>query len=472
MKIMNTKKLNKITSTLLIITLSITSLTSTSIFAAKKPHFEEGEVEKPTAEANEFKSEGVIIDREKNEEITPIHATPSYMESDEYKLVDNYIIDIRTIPIRIKYFSPTYLNYKKVAENTVKSNLYAAGGNEYNLNLIKNTMRTLPSQKTTANNTLKNLQSSLNQLISHGVHSGPQYEALVSGIQEVSIAIATIDATNASLSQAALGYGSAVRMINNLDSNSNMSYLNNTLSKSLINAFLSYKQLEHYILLLDKQMYLYQDMFKLYRKNYYLGIATSEEVQQYLLNYENAKKTRNNIKATAKNVKEMIAINLGYERKDFDKLYFAEPTVDLTYALETSPSIHYDQAYNSNKAYNDIRSAKRADSKNPGSTADNIRQEKLDTTKNKIIIKLDSLYDSMRICLYKYNASVYLQEIININEIANNRKLENNLVSELEHRGLTVKNDADRLSYITTKYDLIKSTVNYHYAILGIMDID
>ena len=468
----NNIKKNIIISSVLILSLSFSTLVLNSVFAAKKPHFEEGEVKKPTGEINEFKSEGIIIDKEKNDEITPIHATPSYMESDEYKLVDNYIIDIRTIPNRIKYFSPTYLNYKKVAENTVKSQLYAAGGNEYNLNLIKNTMRTLPSQKDTANKTLKNLQASLNQLISHGIHSGPQYDALVSGIEEVSIAIATIDATNVSLSQAALGYGSAVRMLNNIDSNSNMAYLNNTLSKSLINAFLSYKQLEHYILLLDKQVYLYQDMFKLYRKNYNLGLATSEEVQQYLLNYENAKKTRNNIKATAKNVKEMIAINLGYERKDFDKLYFAEPTVDLTYANETSPSIHYDQAYNSNKAYNDIRSAKRVDSKNPGSTADAIKDEKLEATKNKIIVKLDSLYDTMKVSLYKYNASVYLQEMININEISNNRKLENNLVSEVEYRGLTVKNDADRLAYLTTKYDLIKSTVNYHYAILGILDID
>ena len=168
----------------------------------------------------------------------------------------------------------------------------------------------------------------------------------------------------------------------------------------------------------------------------------------------------------------MIAINLGYERKDFDKLYFAEPTVDMTYAYEESPSVHYDQAYNSNQAYNNIRSAKRVDAKNPGSTADAIREERLNATKEKIIAKLDNLYDTMKICLYKYNASVYSQEIINLTEIANNRKLENNLVSEVEYRGLVVKNEADRLSFITTKYDLIKSTVNYHYAILGIMDIE
>lgn len=472
MKNIKNKKLNIVVTSLLALSLTLTSLPASVVFAAKKPHFEEGEVEKPTAESKEYKSEGVIIDKEKNEEINPIHATPSYMLSDEYKLVDNFIIDIRTIPTRIKYFSPTYLNYKKVAENTVKSNLYAAGGNEYNLNLIKNTMRTLPSQKNTANNTLKRLQSSLNELISHGVHSGPQYDALVSGIREANIAIATIDATNVNLSQAAIGYGSAVRMINNIDSNSNMEYLNNTLSKSLINAFLSYKQLEHYIMLLDKQVSLYQDMFNLYRKNYSLGLATSQEVQQYLINLENSKKTRNNIKATAKNVKEMIAINLGYERKDFDKLYFAEPNVDLTYAYETSPSIHYDQAYNSNQAYNNIRSAKRVDSKNPDSTADAIRQEKLEATKIKIITKLDSLYDAMRICLYEFNASVYLQEIVNLNEIGNKRKLDNNLVSDMEYRGLVVKNDADKLALFTTKYDFIKSTVNYHYAILGIMDID
>ena len=468
----NNMKKNIIISSVLILSLSFSPLVVNSVFAAKKPHFEEGEVEKPTGEASNYKSEGLIIDQSKNEEITPIHATPSYMESDEYKLVDNFIIDIRTIPIRIKYFSPTYLNYKKVAENKVKTNLYAAGGDQYNLNLIKNTIKSLPGQKQTANNTLKNLQASLNQLISHGVHSGPQYDALVAGIQEVSIAIATIDATNVSLGQAAIGYGSAVRMINNIDSNSNMAYLNNTLSKSLINAFLSYKQLEHYLLLLDMQVNLYQDMFNLYRKNYNLGIATSQEVQQYLINYENAKKTRNNIKATAKNVKEMIAINLGYERKDFDKLFFAEPEVDFTYAYEASPSIHYDQAYNSNKAYNDIRSAKRVDSKNPGSTADAIRQEKLDQTKLKIITKLDSLFDEMRISLYKYNASEYTKEIINLNETANTRKLNNNLVSEMEYRGLVVKNEAERLGFFTTKYDMIKSTTNYHYAILGIMDID
>ena len=466
------KKLHRILSFLVILSLSFSFLSATDIFAAKKPHFEEGEVDKPTGEANAYKSEGIIIDKAKNEEINPLHATPSYIESEEYKLVDNFIIDIRTMPNRIKYFSPTYLNYKTVAENQVKTSLYAAGGNKYNLNLIKNTMRSLPSQKETASNTLKNLQASLNQLISHGIHSGPQYEALVSGIEEVSIAIATIDATNVSLSQAAIGYGSAVRMLNNIDSNSNMTYLNNTLSKSLINAFLSYKQLEHYIRLLDMQVSLYQDMFNLYRKNYELGLATSQEVQQYLINYENAKKTRNNIKATANNVKEMIAINLGYERKDFDKLYFAEPEVDLTYAYETSPSIHYEQAYNSNKTYNNIRSAARVDSKNPGSTADSIRQEKLDATKIKIITKLDRLYDEMRINLYKFNASVYSKEIISLNEIANNRKLENNLVSEMEYRGLVIKNEADRLAFFTTKYDFIKSTVNYHYGILGILDVD
>lgn len=470
-KVLN-KKLNSIISRILIASLLITYISTATSFAAKKNHIDEGEVSEPTGVPESYVSEAIIIDKEKKEEINPLHATPSYMELDEYKNVDNFIIDIKTVPNRIKYFSPTYLNYKKVAENAVKVGLYSAGGSEYNLNLIKNTARTLPSQKKEANSTLKDLQKTLDQLESHGIHSGPQYDAVVSGIQEVRIAIATIDATNMSLSQAAMGYGSAVRMLRNIDSNNNMEYLRNTLSKSLINAILSYKQLEHYEKLLNKQVSLYQEMFNLYNKNYQLGLSTTKEVRQYLVNLENAKKTRNNIKATAKNVKEMIAINLGYDIKDFDKLIFTEPELDITYAFEESPNGHYDQAYNSNKTYNSIRTEGRSDKKLPGSTGDAIRQEKLNATKEKIIVALDSLYDAMKISSYNYANSIYLTEIVNINEIANLRKLENNLVSDIEYRGLVVKNDADKLSLLTTKYDYLKSTINYHYAILGILDIE
>lgn len=441
-------------------------------FGAKKPNIDTGEVKEPSAEPKSYTSEGVIISEEKIDTIDPLHATPSYMEKDEYKEVDNFIIDIKTIPNRIKYFSPTYLNYRTTAENTVKMSLYGAGGSDYNNLLVKNTLKTLPSQKRDLNNTLKELNTTLDFLISHGITSGPQYEAVVNGIEEVSVGIATIDATSVSLSQAALGYGSAVRMINNIDNNSSMQMLNNTLSKSLINAFLSYKELEFYETILDKQVLLYTDMLSLYHKNYLLGINTSEEVRQYLINLENAKKTRHNIKATKKNVKEMIAINLGYERKDFDKLVFVEPEIDATYLFETSASSHYEQAYNSNSAYNTIRTSGRSDKKLPGTTGEELKNKRLEATKEKIINKLDSLYDILHISVYTYNATEYLNEVVKLNDEANLRKLQNNLVSNLEYRGLEIQNDANKMKVKTAKYDLIKNSVNYHYAILGIMDIE
>ena len=168
----------------------------------------------------------------------------------------------------------------------------------------------------------------------------------------------------------------------------------------------------------------------------------------------------------------MIAINLGYEKKDFDRLVFVEPEIDYTYLYEVSPSSHYEQAYNSNTVYNNIRTSGRSDKKLPGSTGDAIKEESLKQAKNKIINKLDYLFDTMKTSFYLYSESKYLSEIIKLNEEANKRKYDTNLVSDVEYEGLRVQNEANIMSLKTMKYDLIKNAINYKYAILGIMDIE
>ena len=50
---------------------------------------------------------------------------------------------------------------------------------------------------------------------------------------------------------------------------------------------------------------------------------------------------------------------------------------------------------------------------------------------------------------------------------ANLRKFQNNLISELEYKGLEIQNLANTLQVKTAKYDLINATNDYYYAALG-----
>ena len=60
-----------------------------------------------------------------------------------------------------------------------------------------------------------------------------------------------------------------------------------------------------------------------------------------------------------------------------------------------------------------------------------------------------------------------LKEICDINDEADKRKLENNLVSELEYKGLELQNLSNKLQVKVAKYNLINAINEYYYAALG-----
>ena len=89
------------------------------------------EVDMPIAEDDSSVSNGIIRSGRKIELVNPLNPTPSIAENmDEYNRVNSYNINLETIPLRIKYFAPTYKYAVSSAENTIRANLYIAGGGE------------------------------------------------------------------------------------------------------------------------------------------------------------------------------------------------------------------------------------------------------------------------------------------------------------------------------------------------------
>lgn len=431
------------------------------------------EVLEPKAEEkNITATSSVIIHEDSFHEVNPINPDPIGFNRDEYEFVNTYIIDIKTIPLRIQYFSPTYINAKATAENKAKVALYSAGGSEYTLQVLRNTINdTMPEEAKKYKKQLSTLENQLSKLEQNGITSGATYDAVVSGITQLNVAVKTIDATTTQLSTAVGGFTNALRTIGTLDTNRSLVYVKDLLSKNMISAFLSYKQLEFYTEVLNKQISLYQDIYNTYLENYRLGLATATEVQQHLLNLENTKTTSRQIRTTMSNVKSLIAINLGYDLDDIDKLVFVEPDVDLNYVYSIDINQDMNDAVNTNNDYINLRDAGMSDKKLPGSTSEEIYYELLDEKKNKILVSMETLYLSLLNKKFLFESSLFLEDIVKINNDANDRKLENNLVSNTEYNGLVVKNLANEMNVKIAKYNLINAINSYHYAVLGVLEV-
>lgn len=398
---------------------------------AKIDAFSNKEYAEPFGEPEEHFSENIIIDKNKIESLNPLNPTPSDVTKDEnYILVDNFNIDLRTLSYRVEYFSPTYLYAKEIAKNSLTTNIYISGGSLDNIDTLKNTIEALPSKNGVYSSTVKSLQSAIS------------------------------------------GYTKAYLLLKRIDNNINLINAKNQITKAMSTAIISYKQLEHVIKIYEEQVKLYDEIYKLHQKNALLGISTSKEVKKSQLDLENAKKDLFSYKNTYKHLKEVITLNLGYSLKDIDKLKFIDPVINEEYVNQINPVNDYQQACYSNSIYDSYRAGGHKNKKLPESTGKQVYDNILKNTEEKIITAIDKLYSNVIATKKKYEISEYDRETLTLNNNKAYNMKTNDLASNVEYIGLKVQNYATELNIATAKYDYINAINNYYYGSLGIVDIN
>ena len=267
-----------------------------------------------------------------------------------------------------------------------------------------------------------------------------------------------------------LGLGRALYNIGNVDNNNQITYARDEIVKNLKSAILSYLELNTYVSILEKQSKLYYDMYSLYKKNYELGVSTANDVLNSFSTYENTKNTMTLTKTTMQSVKEQIANNLGYNLSELDKLEFIEPEVDFEYIYSIDFESDKTRAYTSNSKYYNL-SLSDKDKKLPGSTGETLLLKRQDYISGKVIAEFDDVYNKLQSAILSYESSIYLNTICENNKESNKRKLDNNLVTELEYNGLVLQTLADELQIKSAKYSLIRAIDDYYYSALGHLNI-
>lgn len=438
---------------------------------AKVNPFEE-QVEEPTAENRINFSDEVIVSSNLYNEYNPINPIKPGVNIDEYNMVDNYIIDLKTLDYRIKYFSPSYLNIRNSAESMYWVSYYARGGNDtlvYDSNsyteevlsaakLYKNARNTCIKQRNSLDKNDPTYNVKYNILTNQINNYNGLYNATYSIVKTVS------------KTKSALGLSRTLYSIGNIDNNSKISYARRMVTQNLTSVVMTCLQLNTYAEILEKQSKLYYDIYQLTKRNFELGLATSYDVSKALDDYEDSKSDFKSTSNTLKDVKEQIAINLGYDVKDVDNLVFVEPDVDL----ELINSVNFEEdktrAYTSNSAYYSLKIDDK-DRRLPQSTGEEILKKRQDYYSNKVIAEFENLYNNLLSKKVAYESSMYLEEICNINDESNKRKFDNNLVSEIEYKGLELQNLGNKLQVKIAKYDLINAYNSYYYGALGNINI-
>lgn len=464
---MNYKVLRKIIALSLTMTLSLGS-----ILYARKPDPFEGEVDAPVAEEKNNISEATIIHKDPYEEYNPLNPVKPGINKEEYDSVDNFVVDLNIIESRIKYFSPTYTNIKAGAESSYWMSFYARGGNDTLLYDYRQYTEEIYDLMTTFNDTIKSLTYQRNILDKTDPDYKKKYDTLTAQINAYknmySTTKITYNTTNSSINSTKrmLGLNNVLYNIGNIDNNNKVAFARRSVTKAIKSVVLTYLQLSEYAEILEKQTNLYYDMYLLKKKNYELGLATAIDVSTSMDQYENAKNSFKATETTLKNVKEQVAINLGYKVSDIDKLVFVEPEVDLSYISSISFEDDKTRAYTSNSTYNAIKISDR-DKRLPQSTGEELFHKRQEYTSNVIIAEFENMYNDLLSKKLSYDSSLYLKEICEINDAANKRKFDSNLVSELEYKGLELQNLSNKLQVKVAKYNLINATDAYYYAALG-----
>lgn len=460
-------RFKKLTTIIIVMTLLLQSFS----YAKQKNPFE-GEVEAPVAEIKNNISEATIIAELPYGSYEPVGPAIEKKGNPEYDSVNNYVVDLNTLNTRIKYFSPTYTNIKSSAESSYWMAFYARGGNDtlvYDykyyteeihdiMTLYKDDMNEYISQRNLLNKSDPDYAKKYKDLTVKIITYQTMYGAAKNSY---SLTNTTITRT-----KNMLGLNKALYNIDNVDNNNKVAFARRSVTKAISSVVLTYLQLVDYTDILEKQTNLYYDMYLLKKKNYELGLATALDVTTSLDTYEKAKSTYKSTETTLKNVKEQVAINLGYKISDMDKLVFVEPEPDLNYIASIDFEADKNRAYTSNSAYTAIKISDK-DKKYPQSTGEDLFNRRQEYMSNVISAEFENIYKNLLAKKLSYDSSLYLKEISEIDEEANKRKFENNLVSELEYKGLELQNLSNKLQVKVAKYNLINAINEYYYAALG-----
>lgn len=448
------------------------SLSLCSLVYSKRKDPYEGEVSAPASEPKVNISEGLIISKNPYEEYNPLNPVKPGINVEEYNKVDNYIIDLNNLELRIKYFSPTYNNIKSGAESSYWMAFYARGGNDTLLYDYKSYSEEIYDVLTLYKDTMNSYIYKRSLLDKKDPDYKTKYDELTTQINTYKYmydaAKLTYNSTNTTITKtrSLLGLRHALYNIGNIDNNTKISFARRSVTKAITSVVLSYLQLRDYVDILEKQTNLYYDMYMLKKKNYDLGLTTAIDVSTSLEIYEKTKTTFKTTSTTFNNVKEQVAINLGYKLSDIDKLVFVEPNVDLQYLSNIDFENDKVRAYTSNSAYTEL-SINAKDRKLPQSTGEEILHKRQYYISNVIMAEFENIYNDLLAKKLLYDSSLYLKEICDINDEANKRKFDNNLVSELEYKGLELQNLSNKLQVKVAKYNLINALNEYYYAALG-----
>ena len=349
---------------------------------------------------------------------------------------------------------------------------YARGGNDTLLYDYKYYTDEILDVMNLYKDTMNNFISERNMLDKKDPDYANKYAELTTQINTYKVMYTTVrttyKTTNTTINRtkSMLGLNRALYNVNDVDNNNSVAFARRSVTKALSSVVLTYMQLSFYTGILEKQMNLYYDMYLLKKKNYELGLATALDVSTSLETYENAKKNYNSTKSTYNNVKEQVAINLGYKISDIDKLVFVEPEPDLDYLSSINFENDITRTYTSNSAYNSLKISEK-DKKLPQSTGEEILHKRQDYFSGIITAEFENIYNDLLAKKLLYDSSLYLKEICDITEEANKRKFDNNLVSELEYKGLELQNTGNILQVKIAKYNLINAINEYYYATLG-----
>ncbi len=434
------------------------------------------EVEKPVADPKVVTSENTIISKDRGNLYDPVHGSIPDNEKADYDKVNNYNIDLKTLDLRIRYFSPTYLNIRQSAISGYTMAYYARGGNDTLFYDSLSYTEEIKDLYTEYKHIYQQIESERRNLDKSDPNYAAKYAALSAEIATYKYmyrtAKGTYDSTNKTISstKTMLGLSKALYNVRHVDDNGQIVFAREAIAKSLTSAILSYLQLSTYVDILENQTNLYYDMYKLYEKNKNLGLATENDVLKGFSTYENAKDTLKKTQTTMRNVKEQIASNLGYSLVDIDKLNFIEPVPDLALISSVDYNVDKVRAYTSNSNYYNIALSDK-DRKRPGSTGEEILKKQKDYVSSKVTVEFENVYKKLEASLLEYEGSLYLNTACELNKGGNLRKYESKLVSELEYKGLRLQEYADELQVKVAKYNLINAYNDYYYAALGHLDI-
>lgn len=467
--------MNKSISKILILLFLI--LSQVSVLYARKDD-DTGEVSKPVAESKNNISNGIIIDSNKEiGEINPLHPEGYGIDYEEKESVNNFTIDIKTLESRIKYFSPTYLNIRATVAASLGIAYYGAGGDDSNLFNRSNLTDDLRNLKNDYTKEAKSIGVELKNEIAKGDKADTIRITQLKSNLEIYTALATeatyeyvvYDKTILTY-QAATNQRAAKRKLVEVDKYTATQNAREQVVQGIKTLFITYLKLSKNVDLLDKKQKLMGDTYKLILKNNSLGLATALEVSKALEEYEEAKNSYKITYSTLRNVKQQLTTNLGYELKDMDKLVFVEPEIDIEYISSIDFEKDKIKACTSNSLYKEV-TMKDSDKKLPDSDGIRLVEARKEANSGKIIATFENLYKKLQSAMVSYQGSIYLQEICSITKEANKRKLDNNLVSDLEYNGLELANLANELMVKIAKYDLISATNDYYYATLGHMTV-